>query len=297
MGRWRALAVALVLAPAGALAQPTLESLWPNHDGLRWEFEFHVTEVVSGRYFASPASLQLLGQAETPGGTAQVLIGQHEPPSGLDAAPVRDPLLRALWRARPDLRTAIATRNELASGSSWWPLLLHDGWFMKNATNIQMWQPSWTHPTWTYLTNDLSVGATFTQQLVPELADNVFLHGTVTDIDAAVSTIAGLFEHAVKMTYRIEYGWSEPLPDPVPGGMPRSLMETQGHVYYVPNVGPVDLLEEFLLLEIDCTPETCPQEWQDRVGTSLQTITLSFTGLPAQPVEPRTWTQVKNLYH
>jgi hypothetical protein len=240
--------------------------------------------------------LQLLGQVETPGGTAQVLIGEHELPSDQDAAPVRDPLLRALWRARPDLRTAIATRNELASGSSWWPLLLHDGWFMKNATNIQMWQPSWTHPTWTYLTNDLSVGATFTQQLVPELADNVFLHGTVTGIDATVSTIAGTFEHAVKMSYRIDYGWSEGT-DANNNVIGRFRGETPGHVHYVPGVGPVDMLEDFIpYVEIDCTPNACPVDWQSYLGVSLATKTLSLTGLPVS-IETRTWTQIKNLYH
>ena len=293
MSRRHAFALALVLAPVGVLAQPTLESLWPNPDGLRWEYEFHITGIINGKDFTSPASLQLAGQVETPGGTAQILIGEHDGPPDLNPAPVRDPLLRAVWQARPDLRAASVARNDVSSGGSTWaPLLLHDGYFMKNAINIQMWQPSWNHPTWTYLTSDLGVGATFTQQLIPEIADDVFLHGTVSDIDATVSTIAGTFEHAVKMTYRIEYGWGDGLPD---GTMARFRMETIGHVHYVPDVGPVDLREEFMLLEIDCAPTTCPQEWQDRVGTSLQTITLSLTGTVG--VEARTWSQVKSLYH
>jgi len=296
MGRRHALAAALVLSPVGALAQPTLESLWPNQDGLRWEYEFHVTELL-GNESTLPASLQLLGVTETPGGIAQVLIANHATPTTSSAVPVSDPLLRALWQARPDLRAAIVARNEVASGGeTWWPIFLHGGSFMKNATHIQMWQPDYGHPTWTYLTDELSVGATFTQQLVPELANDVYLHGTVTDIDATVTTIAGTFENAVKMTYRIDYGWSEGTDDDnnVIGQLRG---ETRGHVHYVPDVGPVELLEDWIpFVEIDCAPNTCPVEWQDSLGVSFVTTTLSLTDLPVA-IEARTWTEVKNLYH
>jgi hypothetical protein len=293
MDRRHALAVALVLSPVAALAQPTLESLWPNPDGLRWEFEFRIIRIMYGWDFTSPASLQLGGHVETPGGTAQVLHGNHDVPPDAGAVPVHDPLLRAVWQARPDLRAAIIARAHASSGGpTWWPLLLGPGNFIKNVTNIQMWQPGVDHPTWTYLTSNLAIGATFTQQLIPEFSDDVFLHGTVTDIDVTVSTIAGTFEHAVKMTYRIEYGWSDVLPEPP---LTRSRWETHGHVHYVPDVGPVDMLEEYKLLEIDCAPDPCPPEWQDRVGTSVQTITLSLTGTVS--TEARTWSQVKSLYH
>lgn len=289
-----ALAAALVLVPAVAPAQSTLESLWPNHDGLRWEYQFHVTDAL-GKDFTSPASLQLLGQVETPGGTAQVLIGDHDLPPGPDAAPGRDPLLRALWRSRPDLRAKIASRSEVAGGSTWWPIFLHAGWFMKRPENIRMWHPDWDHPTWTYLTADLFVGATFTQQLIPELADDIYLHGTVTDIDATVTTPAGTFEHAVKLTSVVDYGWSE-VTDPNGLVIGRTRGETRGHVHYVPHVGPVESLEDFIpYVEIDCAPSACPQEWQDELGVSFATTTLSLTGLPVS-VEEQSWTRIKSLY-
>jgi hypothetical protein len=289
----------MVLAPVVAFAQPALESLWPNHDGLRWEFGFDYRLIPGfdhqnpdGVEFSSPAWMQLAGHHETPGGTAQVLLAEHALPPGTDAVPVRDPLLRAIWRARPDLRAAIVAQADAGPSAGWWPLFLHDGWFMKQATNIQMWQPLWNHPTWTYLTSDLFVGATFVHQLVPELAANVFLHGTVESIDATVSTPAGMFEHAVKLSYRIDYGWPVSTPDE-----PRSRAESHGHVHYVPEVGPVDLLEDFLpYFELDCEPNDCPPEWRDLLGVSVQTMTLSLTALPVS-IEARTWTQVKNLYH
>jgi len=166
---------------------------------------------------------------------------------------------------------------------------------MKNTSNIQMWQPDWNHPTWTYMTDDLRPGATFTHQLVPELADNVFLHGTVEATDVPVSTVAGDFEHAVQIGYVIDYGWSEGTdPEGQPIGQFRS--ETRGHVHYVPDVGPVESLEDFLpFVEVDCGTQECPAEWTDLLGVSIATISLSLSQRPVG-VEAVTWGRLKALY-
>jgi hypothetical protein len=288
--------VAALLAPGAAFAQPTLDSLWPNADGLRWEYEFSYTSVIEPA-FATPATLWLDGTVQTAGGTAQVLRGEHLAPSKPFDGPALDPLLAAIWRARPDLRVAIEARTGAspAGTSVWWPLLLHSGYFMKNPTNIQMWQPDWDHPTWTYLTDDLTVGATFTHQLVPELADDVSLHGTVESIDASVTTADGTFEHAVRMGYVIDYGWSVAT-DEIGNVLGMYRGETRGHVHFVPGIGPVALIEDYVMFaEIDCSPNTCPQEWVDQLGEIVQTFALSLTRRPVA-VAQASWSNVKSLY-
>jgi hypothetical protein len=300
MFRTRLLALtAAGLLPAASIAQPSLDSLWPNPDGLRWDYVLtSVSTIIPEDNFAVPAFMQLAGTAETAGGTAQVLLAQHElPPNGsLAAIPVSDPLLRAVWRARPDLRPALAAAaSRPGPVVGWYPLLLSWGLFMKRAENIQMWQEIWDHPTWTYLTDDLALGASFTHQLIPELAADVFLHGTVEATDATVTTAAGVFEHAVRMGYVIDYGWSA-LVDEQQNEIGTYRAETRGHVAYVPDVGPVDLHEDFIpLVEVDCGANPCPTEITDQVGDTVQTFTLDLTSLPVG-VERSSWAQVKILY-
>ena len=295
--RFMMCAVAL-LGPVAAIAQPTLDSLWPNANGLRWEYEFVNTSPLPVEpSFTTSATLWFEGTVQTPGGTAQWLHGVHSVPAKARTGAAADPLLAALWRARPDLRSAIQARTGRSLEEvpiNWWPFLLHDGYFMKSPTNIQMWQPDWSHPTWTYLTDDLRVGATFTHQLVPELADNIFLHGTVEVIDATVVTLAGTYEPAIRMGYVIDFGWGE-LTDPNIGQViGRARGEIRGHVHFVPGVGPVEMLENNTpFLEIDCTPNTCPQEWLDLLGATF-TRTLSLARVVS--VESNTWSTVKSLY-
>ncbi len=288
---------AALLVPGATFAQPTLDSLWPNADGLRWDYEFVNTSTVDPD-FTTPAALRLDGAVETAGGTAQVLYGEHMVPAKARPGTANDPLLAALWRARPDLRAAIEARSgrSLDEATFWWPILLHNGYFMKSSTNIQMWQADWNHATWTYLTDDLTVGATFTQQLIPELADNVFLHGTVEAIDATVATLAGTYEHAVRIGYVIDYGWGDVVDLNTQQVIGRARSETRGHVHFVPGVGPVEMLEDFIpYVEIDCTPDNCPQDWIDLLGVSVTTKTLSLTH-EMVAVQQSTWSTVKLLY-
>jgi hypothetical protein len=295
---WLAAAACLLL-PHFATAQPSLQSLWPNADGLRWDYQLTVVNVVSPDHnFTAPAWLQLSGTVETSGGTAQVLLASHDVSAKAGAAPALPPIVRAVWRARPDLRARIVAlygADRVAATAAWWPLLLHDGYLMKSATNIQMWQPSWDHPTWTYLRDDLSVGATFTHQLVPELADDIFLYGTVEANDATVVTQAGTFEHAVRMGYRIDYGWSTGISE---GGtwLGRFRSETRGHVHYVPDVGPVELLQDFVpFVEVDCDTLACPGEWTGQLGETDESMTLSLGSAPTA-IAPASWSAVKALY-
>jgi hypothetical protein len=288
--------VAALFVPGVALAQPTLDSLWPNHNGLRWEYTFTFTSA-SDPAFSGPAAMWLAGTVQTAGGTAQVLDAEHVQPAKAFASARPDPVLAAVWRARPDLRPAIAARalRGVDGTGLWLPLLLHDGYFMKNSSSIQMWQEEWDHPTWTYLTDELTVGAGFTQQLVPELASDVFLHGTVGAVGATVTTDIGTFDDALRMDYVVDYGWAEIL-DENQQIVVRARAETRGHVDYVPDVGPVNMVEDFFpYFEIDCAPAACPAEWSSLLGVSVETKSLSLAH-ELVAVTPATWGAVKTLY-
>jgi len=293
----RTVLIGSLLFTAAALAQPTMDSLWPNQDGLRWNYLYSVT-TTDGLDFSSPAILQLEGTHTTAGGPAQILQAQHNPvpgPMKLDL-PDLPPLLLGVWRARPDLRVAIEERyagNKRDTG--WWPLFLQDGYFRKTATHVEMWQDEWTHATWIHLEGEITVGNSFVFQLVPELATDIFLHGAVAEIDASVSTLAGSFNDAVKMEYLVDYGIqvaTNEMGDPV--GNIHS--EIQGHVYFVPDVGPVAMLELYIpFVWIDCSPGDCPTEWQDQLGVILQTQTLSLSEMPLGS-DNLSWGEMKTLY-
>ena len=265
------------LTAAATAPAVELSSLWPNPDGLRWDYELEVQSIVTpSDNITTVGSLGLAGTINTPNGTFQ-LLHEHRAAAGAGSAePFADPFLHALWRMRPDLRVAIEARYGKPAGPEpWGPLLLHGGYFAKGVSSIQMWQPGFDHATWTYLESNLTPGATFVQQLLPEFTDDTFLHGTVESIDAAVTTPAGSFLHGVRMTYLIDYGQSE-LIDEHGDVFGTYRSTTTGHVTYVPDVGPVEMLEQLTpYAEADCGANGCPPEITDMLGVVVQTITLS----------------------
>jgi hypothetical protein len=115
-------------------------------------------------------------------------------------------------------------------------------------------------------------------------------------VDATVTTQAGSYDHAVRMGYVVDYGLSEATDQ---DGTPLGIFyraESRGHVHYVPDVGPVELLEDFLpYVEVDCGPNPCPPEWSDHLGESEQTQTLSLVREPVAVVA-RSWSEIKQLY-
>ncbi len=278
-------------------AQVPLAPLWPNDDGLRWEYEMHVVDLLEDIDIYLDAFLALEGTAITPGGEAQNLFAIQEEPSSLLARPRLElpPVLHAVWLGRPDLRAAIEARyggKEIVE--PWYPLFLHGGYFMKSTENIQMWQDVWDHPTWTYLEAPVVTGHTFVQQLLPELADDIYLHGTVADIDASVVTPAGEFTGAVKMDYLVDLGIST-ITDEQGELIGTFHGEFAGHVHYVPDLGPVDLFQEYTpFVWADC-PGGCPPEIADYLGVTTQTIAM---GLLSNPVgeQRNSWGAVKFLY-
>lgn len=287
-------ALATLVLAGIALAQPTLDSLWPNDDGLAWEYNFHIVNTVEGIDFSSVGTLGFEGTHQVPGGTAQVLLADHGDVPGQAHVPSLPPLLRAVWQARPDLRDAIAERHAgTVRDGVWWPLFLHDGYYLETEQDLEMWQDFFLHPTWIYATAGLTVGATFVHQLVPEFADNIFLHGTVGALDDVVSTPAGEFVGTVRMDYRIDFGWQD-MVDEQGNLIAQIRSETTGWVHYAPFFGPVDLREEHTpYVEIEGTGY--PPEWDDLLGQVVQTQTLVLTS-GTTPVQSRSLSDVKALF-
>jgi hypothetical protein len=290
------LLLVIAFLPRPTCSQPSLASLWPNADGTRWDYTMSVVDIVTPRSWTGPGHMRFEGTVQTAGGMAQILLAAHGDPDGKPGMGGADAVLAAVWRARPDLRPAIAARygDYSTVADVWYPLLLHDGYFMKTADALQMWQPAWNHPSWTYATSNLAPGAEFTHQLIPEIADNVFLHGTVEAIDATIATPAATFVDAVRMVYEIDYGWAEEIDhNQLPTGrLFRSL--TIGHVHFAPDTGPVEMHEEFIpYAEIDCGSEPCPPD--PAVGETFQWIDMSLTASTVA-VRECTFSQIKALY-
>jgi hypothetical protein len=293
----QALTVWIAMAFAAlAQAQVPLAPLWPNDDGLRWDYDLHVVDLMDDLDLDLAAFLSLEGTATTPGGEAQNLIAvQQELLADLPRSqPALPPILLAVWRGRPDLRSAIEARYGGRDILAWYPTFLHGGYFMKSDEDIQMWQDGWSHPTWTYLEVPVITGHTFVQQLLPEIVDDIYLHGTVADTDAEVTTPAGQFTGAVKMDYLVDLGLAT-LVNEQGELIGTSHGEYRGYVHYVPQVGPVNLFEEFIpFVWADC-PGDCPPEIQDLVGVAIVTVSMD---LRTQPIGQQrgSWGAVKLLY-
>ena len=71
--------------------------------------------------------------------------------------------------------------------------------------------------------------------------------------------------------------------------------ETRGHVQYVPDVGPVALLADYVpYVWIDCEGD-CGREWVELLGVTVTTQNLALTSPPVGTAE-RSWSEVKALY-
>jgi hypothetical protein len=298
-----------------AAAQPTLDSLWPNEDGKRWTYEGTYEELTPpAEFVALSATLTFNGTVPLlGGGTGQNLeeftsvlptsfAASDMLPGDASRFPLGNPprslpaFWRYLWMGRPDLREAIEdyfeSRPDLrVKRDVFWPsLLLSGGQFVKTSTRIGTWSEVEPDFGWWSLTDDLTNGATWSKQLVPSLADDVWLYGTVASVSATVETAAGTFTNAVQMDYLVDQG--EQLLTNEQGeviGTGRS--EVSGTVYFVPDVGPVQSFEQFELTEWTCDDPECPPF---EVGV-LSTATLDLIQQPVA-TEQQSWGHVKALF-
>lgn len=296
------LAAATAVPNARAQLQP-MGVYWPNEDGRQWLYDQHYEELVSPfDVVDNQARLYLDGTTTAPGGiAAQLLKGSIAGPPAVASASsdipseIADPLLRNLWRARPDLRSGIyrtATEQPCVSQSipGWYPLLLTGGLaYVKNADLIGAWRcNAASTQAWLWLTSDVSPGSTAQLQLVPDLAEDVILYLTVQGlVDATVP--AGAFPNALHVDYRIDYGESSCTgPTGKQFGTFRS--ETKGYVRYAPGVGPIECFEEFENIQVSGDP--CPGF--PPTGTiDRSTLKLNSPSVPSQVLS---WGAVKSRY-
>jgi len=285
--------VALLLLPLLAQAnEDPLPFFWPHEDGLRFDYDYHFQDVVTGTMVDGQAFLAFEGNLTVPGITVQRLTGYHTPIGLRDEGP-EPGFRRWLWLARPDLREAMRGEDDPAP-FSWAPNFLHPGGFRITDSAIEMWQESWAHPTWTYLRTPVAPGMSFSHQLVPELADDIFLYGLVTGWNQTVSTPAGEFQ-ALVVSYVIDFGEST-VTDEQGEVIAVTHGVITGHVAYVPDVGPVQLREEFTpYVWADCGDRPCPPEIVEHLGDVVVTQTLALTQAPLAH-ETRTWSDVKAMF-
>lgn len=296
--------VAMLLAASPARSQD-MDSLWPNTDGNSWTYQLEYEE-----FFPEPQEVQQLvrlyleGTTVVPNGiVAQVLREQLVSGATVtfaSAPGLTSPLLRNLWRARPDLRAAL-TRLAVAGAAGspcpnapppTIPALLLNGelTFRKTADEIAAWRCDVADTrSWRWLVSNVAIGSTFTLQLVPDLASDVYLHGTVGAVEA-VTVPGGVFASCVRVDYVVDYGINECTNESgQPIGTSRS--ETRGSVHYAPGVGPVQSLEEF----IPYVEETGDCPLNGGVGEVSHRVVQQYT-TGTVDVARTTWGRIKAIY-
>lgn len=294
----------VLLAPQAAFAQPApLSAYWPHEDGRAWFYDQRHEELhLAGGITDSQAKLWFEGTTVAPGGiAAQVLAGNvaflpaAQATTALQAgipAEVRSSLLRRLWIARPDLRPAIRDHALLADCPTdaiegWAPLLLTGGLaYVQTASEVAAWRCNLASTrAWLWLTSDLSPGSTATLQLIPDLADDVFLHLTVLGLEDA-TVPGGTFADCLHVEYVIDYGTSE-CTDNSGNPLGTSRHETRGFVRYAPGVGPIESFEEFGVAEVT---GSCVSPAWPIARSSLK------LNAPSVPAKSSSWGRVKSAY-
>ncbi len=300
------LAFAALFLAAPAVAQPaTMDQLWPNTDGLSWSYEQHYESYdFNAQVIDNQLRVFFDGTTTAAGGIAaqylrQELVGGPSAGTMLaDAAlvvAVPDPLMRAVWIARPDLRARIEQAAADAPCPDTHPAggyaLLLGGEFawLRTASDVSAWRCNAANTrSWQWLVSNLTIGNTFTLQLVPDLASDVFLHGTIAAVEPAVVP-AGTFPGCVRVDYLIDYGMSE-CTDPSGNPLGTFRAETQGYVRYAPDVGPVESFEQFILYA-----EATGSCGVGQIGQPQSIATMRLSSLPV-PALPTSWGRLKVAY-
>lgn len=305
MRRYRVFAllvVALMLPCSAARAGVvTMDQLWPNEDGREWRFDQRYQSFgLIPQVIDNQVRLLLDGTTVAPDGIDTQYL-RHELLSGSLAAAshaeeISDPFLRELWQARPDLRVKLRSSLDgspcpaYAPAGAYSTLLNGEFAYLKTGTEIAAWRCNFANTrSWRWLTSNLTLGSAFTLQLVPDFANNVFLHGTVAAVEPA-TVPAGTYPDCVRVDYVIDYGQSQCTDENgAPTGTMRALK--QGYIHYAPNVGPIQSFEEFIpFAEMSgyCGPT-------GSVGAVAARTTMKLAA-PSVPALPMSWGRVKTRY-
>lgn len=187
--------------------------------------------------------------------------------------------LELLRRARPDLARKMGpstsgvpariTSTPAGAATVFLPTLLHGYAWEQTDQWIGTYGDLNQGIAWIFLTPDLRPGSGFTLQLVPDLADDVFLHARVLGWKSVV-TDAGMFRRALDVAYLVDFGVDE-IVDPDGNTLGYTRSSLFGTVDFVVGVGPVRSYER---LNIAADPLNR--------GNSDQTASLTgtLTGIP-----------------
>ncbi len=221
----------------------TLDELWPSEDGRAWTYDLRSTVSATQLDAALTSSEDLptihkmralmssFAHTETPTNYDSVMrtsfegdittdsgvTGQHlteiflEP--GKDAAVTRDfsrGILPMLWQARPDLRDRLPAPDK--SNGMFGPYGVTGYCWEKTDERICGYGDLSTNISWLYLQSPLRLGATFDLQLVPEIVDDIWLHGLVV---RQLNWIQGdiTYKRAVEVFTLIDMGLTDMVDD------------------------------------------------------------------------------------
>jgi len=297
--RFAPLVVSILLATPALAQPPTMSSLWPSDDGNSWSYAQHFTSTEQPPQ-DNRTRLFFDGTTVAPDGIAAQYLRQ-EMLSGIVLASaleskVPDPLLRQVWIARPDLRAKIAQVladspcPEYAPVGAHTVLLSGEFAFVKTPGEIAAWRCDLANTrSWQWLDSNLTLGHQFTLQLIPDLASDVFLHGTVAAIEP-ITVPAGTFNGCVRVDYVIDYGLSQ-CTDAIGNVVGTSRSETIGSIHYAPGIGPVRSTEAF----VPNAEVTGSCDLGTPVGQPASTATMEMDTAPT-PAQRTTWGRVKAVY-
>jgi hypothetical protein len=151
-----------------------------------------------------------------------------------------------LAAARPDLRARIAATyptqwNQTAGPLNYEPLFLSGAVYEKTAAHIGAYGDLDSLLAWKWLEPDVSTGREFVHQLVPSLADDVFLHARVLG-PRTVTVPSGTYQQVLDVLYAVDYGVSQVV-DETQQNLGYTRSYSYGSIAYAADVGPVESVE------------------------------------------------------
>lgn len=158
--------------------------------------------------------------------------------------------LAALRMARPDLAPKLAARPQALGAPAiaqavHMPTFLFGYAWVKTRDYIGSYGDLNTELAWKYLEPNLTPGHTFHMQLVPDLADDVFLHARVLREGPSFSSV-GSIRSAIDVLYVVDFGVSAAT-DVDGNVLGYSRMFSFGTITYAPLIGPIASYERSLL--------------------------------------------------
>ena len=253
---------------------PTLANIWPHADGTAWTYDFEYRENIpvpepTGKDGEIPTMEELHAALQDPlpgesvtdeDGLYRIAFdGIKETESGATGqkgvytlytdlwgeltnagGKGNDPLLAAVARARPDLREALVRQHGLDQKSldkAAAPLFLSPYAFSAEEDGLYDYGDLDLNHAWVYLEGDLSVGSEFSLQLVPSVAEDVWLYGRVWSVQDR--KIGGrTVENVLECMYVVDMGAAE-LTDENGEVIGTVYPYSYGVIMFAPEAGPV----------------------------------------------------------